>query len=232
MDSPAPPPEKPHFFGHRQRLRERFLHGGGEALADYEMLELILFAAKPRGDVKPLAKQLLKEFGSFSGVIKALPEDLRKIAGVGDSVVTSLKMVQAASERMLREEVLDRPLIQSWSAMLDYAKTTMAHKQIEEFRILFLNRRNEIIRDEVQQRGTVDHTPVYTREVIKRALELGASNIILMHNHPSGDHTPSKGDISITKQVIDAAKAVGISVHDHIIISQRGHYSFRANGII
>lgn len=232
MDSPAPPPEKPHFFGHRQRLRERFLHGGGEALADYEMLELILFAAKPRGDVKPLAKQLLKEFGSFSGVIKGLPEDLRKIAGVGDSVVTSLKMVQAASERMLREEVLDRPLIQSWSAMLDYAKTTMAHKQIEEFRILFLNRRNEIIRDEVQQRGTVDHTPVYTREVIKRALELGASNIILMHNHPSGDHTPSKGDISITKQVIDAAKAVGISVHDHIIISQRGHYSFRANGII
>lgn len=228
----APKPVQPHFIGHRQRLRDRFLQSGPDALADYELLELILFAAKPRGDVKPLAKQLLNEFGSFGKVVTAGIDDLKKITGVGDSAVSALKTVQAASERMLREEVMNRPLMQSWSAMLDYAKATMAHKKVEEFRILFLNRRNEIIRDEVQQRGTIDHTPVYTREVVKRALELGASNIILMHNHPSGDHSPSPADIDITKQVINAAKAVGITVHDHVIISERGHYSFRANGII
>jgi len=228
-EKPAP---KPHYHGHRQRLRERFLNAGEEALADYELLELILFSARPRGDVKPLAKQLLSEFGSFAKVITAHPDDLRKIPEVGDAVISALCTTHAASKRLLRDEVIDKPLIQSWSAMLDYAKVAMAHKKVEEFRILFLNRRNELIRDEVQQKGTVDHTPVYTREVVKRALELGASSIILMHNHPSGDSSPSKADIDITKQVINAAKSVSIQVHDHLIISERDHYSFRANGII
>lgn len=224
--------EKPHYHGHRQRLRDRFLAGGNAALADYELLEMILFSAHPRGDVKPLAKKLLAEFGSFSKVITAGAHELGKIEGVGDAVVAALMTVQASTERLLREQVVDRPLIQSWSALLDYAKASMAHKKIEEFRILFLNRRNELVRDEVQQHGTIDHTPVYVREVVKRALELGAASIILMHNHPSGDPKPSKADIDITNQVINAVKSVGISVHDHLIISERGHYSFRANGII
>jgi DNA repair protein RadC len=224
--------EKPHYHGHRQRLRDRFLNGGHTALADYELLEMVLFSARPRGDVKPLAKQLLAAFGSFSKVVTASPHELEQIDGVGDAVVAAIMTVQAATERMLREQVIDRPLIQSWSALLDYAKASMAHKKIEEFRILFLNRRNELVRDEVQQRGTIDHTPVYVREVVKRALELSASSIILMHNHPSGDPTPSSADIDITNQVVNAARSVGISVHDHVIISERGHYSFRANGII
>lgn len=224
--------EKPHYHGHRQRLRDRFLAGGNAALADYELLEMILFSARPRGDVKPLAKKLLAEFGSFSKVITAGAHELGKIDGVGDAVIAALMTVQASTERLLREQVVDRPLIQSWSALLDYAKASMAHKKIEEFRILFLNRRNELIRDEVQQKGTIDHTPVYVREVVKRALELGAASVILMHNHPSGDPKPSRADIDITNQVINAAKSVGISVHDHLIISERGHYSFRANGII
>lgn len=224
--------DKPHYIGHRQRLRDRFLNGGSSAVADYELLEMILFSARPRGDVKPLAKKLLAEFGSFSKVITATPESLCKLDGVGDAVVSAILTVQASSERVLREQVINRPLIQSWSALLDYAKTTMAHKKIEEFRILFLNRRNELIRDEVQQTGTIDHTPIYVREVVKRALELGAASIILMHNHPSGDPKPSKADIDITNQVINAAKAVGISVHDHLVIAESGHYSFRANGVI
>lgn len=226
------PEEKPHYHGHRQRLRDRFLAGGSAALADYEILEMLLFSSKPRGDVKPLAKRLLAEFGSFAKVITAPEEQLRKIEGMGDAAVSAILLTHAATERLLREQVIDRPLIQGWSALLDYAKAAMAHKKIEEFRILFLNRRNELVRDEVQQRGTVDHTPVYIREVVKRALELGATSIILMHNHPSGDHSPSPADIDITRQVIEAAKVVGIKVHDHLIISERGHYSFRANGII
>lgn len=224
--------DKPHFHGHRQRLRDRFLSGGSGALADYELLEMLLFSARPRGDMKPLAKTLLSTFGSFSKVMTATPEALHKIDGVGEAVVAAILTVQASTERMLREQVLDRPLIHSWSALLDYAKATMAHKKIEEFRVLFLNRRNELIHDEVQQRGTIDHTPVYVREVVKRALELSAASIILMHNHPSGDPKPSHGDIDITQQVVNAAKGVGISVHDHVIISERGHYSFRANGVI
>lgn len=224
--------DKPHYLGHRQRLRDRFLTGGSAALADYELLEMILFSARPRGDVKPLAKKLLAEFGSFSKVVTATPLELEKVEGAGDAVIAAIMTVHAATERLLREQVIDRPLIQSWSALLDYAKATMAHKKIEEFRILFLNRRNELIRDEVQQRGTIDHTPVYVREVVKRALELGATSIVLMHNHPSGDFSPSKADIDITNQVVNATRSVGISVHDHVIISERGHYSFRANGII
>lgn len=224
--------EKPHYLGHRQRLRERFLNGGASAIADYELLEMILFASKPRGDVKPLAKRLIAEFGSFAKVVTATPDSLRKIDEVGEAAVSSILIIQAATQRLLQEQMMEKPIIQSWTALLDYAKAIMAHNKIEEFRIIFLNRRNEVIRDEVQQRGTIDHTPVYVREVVKRALELGAASIILMHNHPSGDHTPSRADIDITQQVADAARAVGIKIHDHVIVSERGHYSFRANGLL
>lgn len=224
--------EKPHYLGHRQRLRERFLSGGASAIADYELLEMILFSSKPRGDVKPLAKRLIAEFGSFAKVVTAKPEALYKVNEVGDAAVSAILMVQAATQRLLQEQVMDKPIIQGWTALLDYAKASMAHNKIEEFRIIFLNRRNEVIRDEVQQQGTIDHTPVYVREVVKRALELGAASLILMHNHPSGDHTPSRADIDITQQVADAARAVGIKIHDHIIVSERGHYSFRANALI
>lgn len=224
--------EKPHYLGHRQRLRERFLSGGASAIADYELLEMILFASKPRGDVKPLAKRLISEFGSFAKVVTAKPDALRKVDEVGDAAVSALLIVQAATQRLLQEQMMEKPIIQSWTALLDYAKASMAHNKIEEFRIIFLNRRNEIIRDEVQQRGTIDHTPVYVREVVKRGLELGAASLILMHNHPSGDHSPSRADIDITRQIADAARPVGIKIHDHIIVSERGHYSFRANGLL
>lgn len=224
--------EKPHYLGHRQRLRERFLQHGHAALADYELLEMVLFSARPRGDVKPLAKKLLQEFGSFAKVITASQEKLMAVEGVSEAVVAAIRTVHAAAERMLREEIQDKPLIKSWSALLNYAKTTMGFKEVEEFRILFLNKRNELIKDELQQKGTVDHTPIYTREVVKRALELNACSLVLMHNHPSGDANPSKADIDITNQVVRASSAMGISVHDHLIITKTGHFSFRANGII
>lgn len=224
--------DKPHYHGHRQRLRERFLENGHGALADYELLEMVLFSARPRGDVKPLAKKLLQEFGSFARVITAPKDKLLAIEGVSEAVVAAIFTIQAAAERMLREEIQHKPLIKSWSAMLDYAKATMGFKEVEEFRILFLNKRNELIKDELQQRGTVDHTPIYVREVVKRALELNASALVLMHNHPSGEATPSRGDIDITNQVVKAALPMGISVHDHLIITRNSHFSFRANGII
>lgn len=229
---PADTDEPPHYLGHRQRLRQRFLEGGSAALADYELLEMLLFSAKARGDVKPLAKTVLKTFGSFARTITAAEEDLRKIPDMGDAAICALKVVQAAMTRMLQEQVAERPIIQNWSALLDYAKVSMAYNKIEEFRILFLNKRNELIRDEVQQRGTVDHTPIYIREVVKRTLELGASSLILLHNHPSGDCKPSKSDIDITLQIIKATAAIHVNVHDHLVISERGHYSFRANGVI
>lgn len=222
----------PHYLGHRQRLRHRFLNGGAEAVVDYELLEMMLFAAHPRGDVKPLAKRLLKTFGSISKVLTAEPERLMAVEGMGEAAVAALKVVQVSAERMLREQVENRPVIQSWTALLDYCRISMAHKKVEEFRILFLNHKNELIADEVQQRGTVNHTPVYPREVVKRALELGASAIILTHNHPSGDPTPSGPDIDMTKQIIAAAKPLGVSVHDHLIISEKGHYSFKSHGMI
>ncbi len=224
--------EKPHYTGHRQRLRERFLKSGADALADYELLEMILFSARPMGDVKPLAKKLLAEFGSFRKVIEADSAELARMDGVGDSVIGALKVVQAAAQRLLREEAGQRTVIQSWRALLDYCNLSMSHKKVEEFRILFLNNKNMLIADEVQQTGTVDHTPVYPREVVKRALELGASAIILCHNHPSGDPTPSKADIELTKQVIDVAATLGIKVHDHLIIGGHGHYSFKSYGLI
>ena len=218
--------------GHRQRLRERFLKGGAEALADYELLELLLFSALPRRDVKPLAKALLAEFGSFAELVAAEPARLRRITGVGDSVIAALKIVEAASHRALRDQVIDRPVISSWQALLDYCKVSMQHIKSEQFRILFLDRKNVLIADEIQQSGTVDHTPVYPREVVRRALDLGASSLILVHNHPSGDPTPSQQDIATTERVVEAGKPMGISVHDHIIIGRNGHVSFKALGYL
>ncbi len=224
--------ESLHYLGHRGRLRERFLQPGGENLPDYELLELLLFAAKPRGDVKPLAKRLIKQFGSFAEVIHADVNELRKIDEAGDAVIASLKAVELAAQRLIKAEVTEKTVLQSWTALLDYCQLTMGKKKHEEFRILFLNHKNALIADEVQQRGTVDHTPVYPREVIKRALELGASAIILVHNHPSGDPNPSQADIDITKQIIDAAKGVNVKVHDHLIIADGTHYSFKSYGLI
>lgn len=226
------PAESPHFHGHRQRLRERFLGPGGEHIADYELLELLLFAAKPRGDAKPLAKRLLKHFGSLASVILADQNELRAVADVGDAAVACLKAVEIAAQRLVQAPARQRPIIQSWTALLDYCRLAMGKKKIEEFRILFLNHKNALLSDEVQQRGTVNHTPVYPREVVKRALELGASAIILAHNHPSGDPTPSQADIDMTKQIATAGKAVGINVHDHLIISEGAHYSFKSHGLL
>lgn len=224
--------EKPHYAGHRQRLRERFLRSGADALADYELLEMILFSARPRGDVKPLAKALLAKFGSFRKVIEAEPQELARIEGTGDGVISALKVVQAAAQRLLREQATERPVIQSWKALLDYCQLNLAHKKVEEFHVLFLNSKNALIADEMQQRGTINHTPVYPREVVKRALELGASAIILCHNHPSGDPLPSEADITLTKQIIEVARPLDIQVHDHLVIGDGKHYSFKSYGLI
>lgn len=218
--------------GHRARLRERFLKGGASALADYELLEMILFAAKPRGDVKPLAKALLKQHGSFANVIQASEPQLRQMEGVGEAVISALKIIEASCNHLLRDQLHDRPIINSWTTLLDYCRLIMGSKPIEEFRILFLNSKNMLIADEVQQTGTVDHTPVYPREVMRRALELGASAIILAHNHPSGDPTPSKADIDMTNTLCNAAKPLNIRIHDHLIISRNKHYSFKSSGLL
>ncbi len=222
----------PHYLGHRARLRERFLGASGDALPDYELLELILFSARPRGDVKPLAKALLKHFGNFAKVIHAEDTALRAVDDVGDAVVAALKTIRISTQRLIKSEISDQPVIQSWSALMDYCKLAMGNKKIEEFRVLFLNNRHVLIADEVMQRGTINHTPVYPREIVKRALELAAASIILLHNHPSGDPSPSKADIDITTQIIDACKTVNVSVHDHVIISDTGHYSFKSFGLM
>ena len=218
--------------GHRERLRARFLKGGAEAMPDYELLELALFAAIPRRDTKPLAKALLKRFGSFAEVIAAPRERLLEIPGVGESVANHLKIVEAAAQRLAKTKVMGRPALSSWAALLDYCTAAMARSEKEEFRVLFLDRKNHLIADEVQNRGTVDHTPVYPREIVKRALELGASSIILVHNHPSGDPTPSKADIAMTREVTGAAKALGIALHDHLVIGRGGHSSFKSLGLL
>lgn len=196
------------------------------------MLELILFSARPRGDVKPLAKRLLKEFGSFAKVMYADEASLRAIDEVGDATIAALKTIRISAQRMIKSEIANQPVIQSWSALMDYCKLAMGQNKIEEFRVLFLNHRHALIADEVMQRGTINHTPVYPREIIKRALELSASAIILLHNHPSGDATPSKADIDITKKIVEAAGTVNITVHDHVIITETGHYSFKSFGLI
>ncbi|MBS0281143.1 MAG: DNA repair protein RadC [Proteobacteria bacterium] len=218
--------------GHRERLRARFVKGGAVAMPDYELLELTLFAAVPRKDTKPLAKTLLARFGSFADVIAAPRERLLEIPGVGDAVVSQLKIVEAAAGRLAQTRVIGRPALSSWTALLDYCMAVMARAPAEEFRVLFLDRKNVLIADEVQARGTVDHTPVYPREIVKRALEHSASAIILVHNHPSGDPTPSKADIAMTREVAVAAKALGIAIHDHLVIGRSGHASFKSLGLL
>jgi DNA repair protein RadC len=229
-DAPAEPP--PHYFGHRERLRERLLAGGTEAMPDYELLEFLLFAARPRGDVKPLAKALLARFGSLAGVFGAEREALAAVPGMGDASVAALFAVREAGRRLLRADVQDRPVIGSWQKLLDYCMAASGFAETEEFRLLFLDRKNVLIADERQQRGTIDHAPVYPREVVKRALALGASAIIMVHNHPSGDTTPSKGDIEVTKAVAKAAAAVGVTVHDHVVIGRGRHTSFKSLGLL
>ena len=217
----------PRHEGHRQRVKKRF-DVAPEALLDYELLEAVLFGAIRRRDTKPLAKELLKKFDeSFVEVINAPPERLKEVKGVGDAVVFRLKLVRAAALRFMRGGVMHRDVLTSWNAVLDYCRAQMGFEASEQFRILFLDRKNGLIADELQQHGTVDHTPVYPREVVKRALELSASAIILVHNHPSGDPTPSKADVEMTRQIVDAARPLGITVHDHIVVGRRGHASFK-----
>ncbi len=221
-----------HYLGHRARLRERFLDVGGEAIPDYELLELILFSARPRGDVKPLAKRLLKEFGTFAKVMYADESALRSVDEVGDATIAALKTIRVSAQRLIKSEITDQPIIQSWSALMDYCKLAMGSNKVEEFRVLFLNHRHALIADEVMQRGTINHTPVYPREIVKRALELSAAAVILLHNHPSGDLTPSKADIDVTKKIVEATATIGVTVHDHVIITETGHYSFKSFGLI
>jgi DNA repair protein RadC len=224
--------EGPHYLGHRERLRARFRQAGAEALSDYELLELVLFRAIPQRDVKPLAKSLIAKFGSFAEAISAPPARLAEVKGLGEASITEFKIVQAAAGRLARGEVRRRPVLSSWSSVLDYCRTSMAFADKEHFRILFLDKRNQLIADEVQQVGTVDHTPVYPREVVKRALELSATALILVHNHPSGDPTPSRADIQMTQSIIEVAGPLGIAVHDHIIVAKEGHASFKGLKLI
>jgi DNA repair protein RadC len=226
-------PDKPAgHSGHRERLRDRFLNAGPDALADYELLELVLFSALPQVDTKATAKALLARFGGFAAVISAEPRRLEEVKGIGRAGVVALKAVQAAALAYMRDEIMEQPILSSWDKLLHYCKASMGHSTTEQFRILFLNNKNVLIADEVQQKGTVDHTPVYPREVVKRALELGATALIMVHNHPSGDPTPSQGDIAMTKQVVEAAAKLQISVHDHLIIGRNDHASFKAMGLL
>lgn len=224
--------EEPHYKGHRQRLRKRFIENGAEALQDYELLELVLFTAIPQKDVKPLAKDLLKKFGSISSLMNAPLEELTKIDGIKDNTAAALKSMTALAQRGLRNELMSKPILSSWARLMDYCISTMAHETREHFRILFLNKKNEMIADEIQSSGTVDNTTAYPREIMKRALELGATAIILVHNHPSGDSAPSSVDIEMTKLIIRAAEPFEIKVHDHIIVSKNGYTSFKNLGLI
>jgi DNA repair protein RadC len=224
--------EAPHYHGHRDRLRARFREAGADALADYELLELILFRALPRRDVKPLAKALLARFGSFAEVIAASPALLGEIEGTGEAAIAELKIVHAAANRLARGEMKRRPVLSSWSSVLDYCRAAMAFAEREQFRVLFLDKRNQLIADELQATGTVDHAPVYPREVVKRALELSATALVLVHNHPSGDPTPSRADIQMTKQIVEVARPLGIEVHDHIIVGKEGHSSLKGLRLI
>ena len=222
----------PHYHGHRDRLRARFAETGGDALPDYELLELVLFRSIPRRDVKPIAKELLRRFGTFAEVLAAPAARLVEVDGIGEAIVLDLKIVEAAARRLARGAVAKRPVLASWAAVIDYCRTAMAFMDKEQFRLLFLDKRNALIADEVQQSGTVDHTPVYPREVVKRALELSASALILVHNHPSGDPTPSSADVKMTREIIDVARPLGIAVHDHIIVGREGHSSLKGLNLI
>lgn len=222
----------PHHTGHRQRLRERFVFAGEAALQDYELLELLLFSAIPRRDVKPLAKDLLAKFGSLAEIMAAPHSALTQMDGISENTATAIKTVSAIAHRMIKQELMQKPILNNWTRLMDYCHMTMAHEKKEHFRILFLNKKNELIADEIQGSGTVDHTPAYPREIIKRALEHGATALILMHNHPSGDPKPSNADIEMTNLIIDAAKPFDITIHDHVIIARNGHLSFRNEGLI
>lgn len=222
----------PHYMGHRQRLRDRFMKAGGEAMADYELLELILFQAIPRRDVKPLAKDLMSTFGSFSSVISAPVERLQEFKGLSENAIAGIKMMQEVAVRLSKEEIMDKPVLSSWQALINYCRTAMAHRKTEQIRILYLDRKNVLIADELQGEGTVDHTPVYPREVVKRALDLHASALILVHNHPSGNTAPSQGDIAMTKEIQDACAKLNITIHDHLIIGKKGHSSFKSLGLL
>lgn len=231
--SPAGKTAAPSYLAdHRARLRDRFMQGGAAAVPDYELLELVLFRAIPRQDVKPLARRLIDRFGDFNAVLTAPSARLTEVEGVGPAVVTELKIVEAAAQRLARARVMNRPVLSGWDALLDYCHTAMAHREIEQFRVLFLDRKNVLIADEEQGRGTVDHVPVYPREIIRRALELNASALILVHNHPSGDPTPSDSDISMTARIAQAADSMGITIHDHLIIGRSRELSFRAHGLL
>mgnify|MGYP000026423358 CR=1 FL=1 len=223
---------KPDTAGHRGRLRAHFLKSGADALPDYELLELLLFQAVARRDTKPIAKRLLKHFGSFSEVISAEESALKEIDGIGEAVVVALKTVQAAALRLSREEVLNQPVLSSWNKLIAYCRASMGFEKNERFRILFLNRQNVLTADEIQQTGTVDHTPVYPREVVKRALELGATAVIMVHNHPSGDPSPSKEDIEITRRLTKAGEILGIQVLDHLILTDTDFLSFKERGLL
>jgi DNA repair protein RadC len=231
-DAVATAAEKPHFHGHRDRLRQRLLKAGPDALAEYEMLELVLMQAIPRKDTKPLAKQLIARFGSFAGVIAASPAALQEVKGVGDGVVAMLKIVQHAAQLMQRQQVLTRPVLGSWQQLIDYCHSVMAQEKVEQFRLLFLDGKNRLIADEIQNIGTVNHAPVYVREVVKRALEFAASAIIMAHNHPTGDPTPSRDDILMTREIKKALEVVNIKLHDHLIIGKEGHASLRSLRVI
>jgi DNA repair protein RadC len=224
--------DRPHYLGHRDRLRERAAAGGLAALPDYELLELYLFRAIPRGDVKPLAKQLLARFGSLGAVLGATRDELRTVKGVGEALALDLKLLHEAALRAAHEQVARRPVISSWAALLAYVKAALAHEAREQFRVLFLDKKNQLIADEVMNRGTVDHAPVYPREVVRRALELSASAVILVHNHPSGDPTPSHADIDMTRQVVEAGRSLRITVHDHLVVGRDGVASFKALGLL
>lgn len=217
---------------HRARLRDRFMQGGAAAMPDYELLELILFRAVPRQDMKPLARRLLDRFGDFNRVLSADPGQLLQVEGVGQAIVAELKIVEASAQRLARSRVMNRPVLTSWDALLDYCHTAMAHGAVEQFRVLYLDRKNVLIADDQQARGTVDHVPVYPREIVRRALDLNASAMILVHNHPSGDPTPSQADINMTRQIVAATGTMGITVHDHIIIGKSRELSFRGAGLL
>lgn len=231
-DDNKPNNDKPHYYGHRKRLRERFLTAGADALQDYELLEMLLFASNHRGDVKPLAKKLIAEFGSLRDVFYASDIELLAIDGVGESALSFIKLQLAIAQKILKQEATAGTVISSWQKLLDYCQLVMGSEKIEQFRIIFLDSRNQIIADEVQQTGTVNHTPIYPREVVKRALELHASSIILAHNHPSGDPSPSQADITMTNKIVETAKLLDIRIHDHLIIARDAHFSFRANGLM
>lgn len=230
--SVAKPRNDDHRVGHRERLRDRFRTGGANAVPDYELLEMVLFRVFPRGDTKPIAKTLIAKFGSFAEVVAAPRERLMEVAGVGERAVDELKLIKAAAERLTRSELKAKPALSSWNSVIDYLRLAQGFEVREQFRILFLDKKNNLIADEVQGSGTVDHTPVYVREVVKRALELSSSAIILVHNHPSGDPQPSRADIDMTKLIIEAARPLGITVHDHVIVGRDGHASMKAMRLI